>query len=78
MKEQLAKLKEGSQMGSSGLPTHINTSVGSVGLGAIYHMNSGVSLISREDLEKQLKYISNLAYHMFTEVNWHCVMKILT
>jgi len=68
MREQLNKLNEGSQVGAGGLPTHIHAAIGSVGLGMIYHMNSNTSTISREDLERQLKYISNLAYHMYTEV----------
>ena len=72
MRELLNKLNEGSQMGAGGLPSHIHASIGSVGLGTIYHMNSSVSTISREDLEKQLKYISNLAYHMYSEVIYYC------
>ena len=70
MREQLFKLNEGSQRGNNELPTLINTTVGSIGLGVIYHMGSTATTISRDDMEKQLKYISNLAHHLYMEVSY--------
>ena len=69
MREQLSKLNTQDGMNRGLLPPYISTNVGSVGLGAVYHIGSNATSVSRDELEKQLRYISTLAHHMYTEVS---------
>jgi len=71
MKDQLARLNEGnsSAMTNGVLSVRVSgSSAGSVGIGSM--QGAANSLIYRAELEKQLKYIANLAHHMYFEVRF--------
>lgn len=62
------------------MPDHIVTTPGSVGCGLIFQMAStttSTTSVSRDDFEKQLKYISNLAHHLFNEVNFYLTISTM-
>ena len=79
LREQLSKLNENS--GKDKLPDYISISGSVVGLGVICQMVSSsttgtTATVSRDVLEQQLKYISNLAHHLFNEVSLNLKFKI--
>nr|CAB3263723.1 mediator of RNA polymerase II transcription subunit 12-like protein [Phallusia mammillata] len=69
MREQLAKLNKdnSSVLNGSAFANGFGNTGLSKTLGTVQGVLGSQTVLTRDDLEKQLKYISNLAHHMYTE-----------